>query len=214
MKNIKTYNQFNEEINLKQLVVGGAITAAAATGIYHEIETHDKAGLCDTEILSGKKFKQYDVSTDSHFFDLNVSEEGVISAHWTTTSGSGKNQKTTHHNCITVPKGTTEIYYDTKFFESGTFVSTKYFKGSSLLELKNLTKTEETDTYIIYRGKFFSSVDHVVVNKGHTKGEEWTMNDDKINTYICDKLGNHIYLFGPKGLGGGKFGGAGEGSDY
>ncbi len=214
MRNIKTYKQHNEEISFRNALVGGAIGAIGAAGIYGMIEDHDKANLHDTEVISSTPFKQYSLSADGEGFDLNISTDGIISASWDTREGSGKSSHTVTHNCVTIPDGVSEIWYDTKFFESGVFATGKKFSGSTNVKLSDLDIYEETKTYIIYEGKFLSSIDYIIVNKGHKDGEEFTVSDDNINKYICDDIGSDIYIFGVKSLGGGNFGGGGSGNKF
>jgi hypothetical protein len=148
-------------------------------------------------------------------FNLNFSEDGVISAEWGESSGSGKNRRTEYYKCVTLTNKTTEFWYDTKFFESGNglFASISPIKGGEKIVLSELDIKEETDTYIIYNTGFSSSIDYIIVEKGHTDGEEFTI-QDKIGNWVCDKLGSHIYIFCFKNFGGGKGGGAGSGTKF
>jgi|ERR1035437_320538 hypothetical protein len=211
MKHLKTY----EEMNFKQALIGAAIGTGIGGVVYTTAKNYDKANFSDTYVISGEKFKQYDLMAHGQSFNLNISEDGIISSEWQTSSGSGKNRTTITHNCITIPNiKMKEIWYETKFFKSGVFVSSKSFQGGKKLIISDLSIKEETDTYIVYNGKFFSPFDHIIINKNHTKGEEFTISDDKINKYVCDDIGHNLYLFAAGKLGGGNFGGSGSGSQY
>lgn len=217
MKHIKKYDQFNEEIDIRRALVGGAIgvaAVAASAGVYDVVKNYDKAGLNKKEVVCGKNFKDYDLDAKGESFTLHMSDDGVICSEWETTSSDGKTTQTTSHNCITVPDDTKEIWYHSKFF-GGLFASTKPLSGGKHISLSDMTLKKETSTYTVYAGKFFSTINYVVVNKGHKKGEEFTISDDKIHaTYVCDDIGWNVYIFGVKSLGGGQFGGSGAGSKY
>jgi hypothetical protein len=206
--------QLTEEVNWKKLATGAAMVGAIGLGTILSGPS-DVASLEDTEVIAGKKFKQYSLSAAGESFDINESEDGIMSAEWETESGSGKDRTTTTHNCVTIPnKNITDIWYDTKMF-NGVFVSGKPFAGATHLKLSDLDISDETDTYIIYSGKMFSDIDDIVVNKNHIEGEEFTISDDPLNaTYIVDEIEYNIYLFGVKTMGGGKTGGAGSGASY
>jgi hypothetical protein len=221
MKKIKTYEEFtNEEINLKNALIGTAIGTAALGSVYNTIVNSDKAKLSDTEIVSGNKFKQYDLLAAGQSFDLNVSEDGIITSIWSTTehdtdSEGNDETTTTSHTCITIPNSSiNEIWYESTFL-NGVFASSKPLSGGHKIKISDLDKEKETDTYIIYSGKFLSPFDYIVVNKNHTEGEEYVVSDDKLHaTYVCDNIAPDIYLFGVKKMGGGAYGGGGSGSNY
>ena len=74
---------------------------------------------------------------------------------------------------------------------------------------------DDNPTYTIYQeDRFFGTFDYIIMVKDHTNGEEFKLMDDKIATYVCDKINRDIYIFAVKSLGGGKFGGAGAGSNF
>lgn len=216
MKHIQTYEKFTtEKFNLKKALVGGAIGGLIGTGLYHSSQIYKNAELVDTEIVAGQKFNQYSVIVNGETFELNISDDGVISSSWSESHGSGKNRTTETYNCVTVPKGTTEIWIDTKFFElnNSIFVSTKPLSGGQKIELSKLDIEEKTNTYTVYSGSFFSSIDYIIVDNGHTLGEEFVI-QNKMGNWVCDKIGTHIYIFTLKDFGGGKTGGAGSTSKY
>ena len=59
----------------------------------------------------------------------------------------------------------------------------------------------------------FSSIDYIIMDKGHTSGEEFTI-QNKIGNWICDDIGHNVYIFALKNFGGGKGGGGGSGEKY
>lgn len=213
MKNIKSYDEFNEELNIKNALIGGAIGTALTVGAYQAYKTHDKASLDKVQDLSGEKFKKYNLYANGEIFELYESNDGVITSIWDTEEGNGKDEHTVTHTCVTVPEGMNDVWYDTKFCWT-VYVSGKKFPGAKHINISSLSIDENTDTYTIYDGKFFSAIDYIIVNKGHKSGEEFTLSDDKMNKYICDEISSDIYIFCPKGLGGGDCGGAGAGSSF
>jgi hypothetical protein len=219
MKHLKSYESFdysaNEEINIKKALIGGAFAGIVGTGLYHTSQIYNYAEQEDTEVISGQKFNQYDVYVSGETFDLNISDDGVISAEWSEEHGSGKNRETRQFNCVTIPNETKEIWYDTKTFESGNgvFVSIKSISGGEKINISELSIKEETDTYVIYDTPMFSSIDYIIMDKGHTSGEEFTI-QNKIGNWICDDIGHNVYIFALKNFGGGKGGGGGSGGKY
>lgn len=212
MKHLKAFEPFNEEIDLKKGLLYGGIALAGAVGVNNYIQNYGKASVNDEEILGGEKFVEYSISVVYESFDLRVSEDGIYTAYWTTEEGSGKSKRTVSHTCITVPNGTKVVNYDTKFF-GGCYASIKDFSGSKNINLSDLSVYEETKTYTVLKGGFFSPFDYIIINKGHTDGEEFEMPGSQIAAYFCYKISEKVYLFGTKGLGG-KFGGGGSGGTY
>jgi hypothetical protein len=92
------------------------------------------------------------------------------------------------------------------------FASVDKINGGDRIDINKLSISEETETYIIYETPFFSSIDYIVLNKGHKSGEEFTIHGE-IGKFICDEIGS-TYIFGQKYLGGGSFSGAGGGGEY
>jgi hypothetical protein len=213
MKHLKTQKQLNEEINAKQALKVGAFAGLMGLGIAGSMDTYKNAKKVDIEYVSGQEFKQYDLYVNSENFSLNISEDGIISSKFQKSSGSGKNRTTTTYVNVTIPKGTTEIWHDTKIFEfgNGVFVSSKEIKDGKKIKISDLTVKEDTKTYTIYSTPIFCSIDHIIVNKDHKEGDEFTIGGIP-KTFIWDKISNNVYLFG-FGFGG-KFGGSGAGSEY
>lgn len=211
MKYIKTHEEFNEGFNLKKALIGGAIGASIGLSALHLSEIDGKAKKEDTEVMSGQKFDQFNVYVNSEEFDLNISEDGVITSEWTEEHGSGKNRTTHTYRGATVPKETTDIWVESKFAEmSGSvFVSAKPLQNGNHIRLSDLDIEEQTSTYTIYSGGMFSELNYIIVDNGHVDGEEFTI-DGKIGNWACDKLGSHIYSFTFKNFGGGSGGGAGS----
>lgn len=217
---VKRYDEFvNEEINVKKALIGTAAVGVVGLSAYNTYKNYDIARFDKVETISSNKFKKYDLLANGNSFDLIISEDFVISSHWTEEESDGEDEdgntkyKTVHYYNITIPnQKITEIYVDKKFM-GGLFASSKQFSGSTKIKLNDLHVVEDTQTYTIYGGGIFGVVDYIVVNKGHKEGEEFTMDDDNLKTnYICDHIGADVYLigFGP----GGNFGGGGAGSEY
>ena len=213
MKHLKTHKQLNEEINAKKALKVGAFAGLMGLGIANSIDTYKNAKNVDIEYVSGQEFKQYDLYVNYENFSLNISEDGIISSKFEKSSGTGEKRRTTSYVNVTIPKGTTEIWYDTKIFEfgNGVFVSSNEIKGGKKIKISDLTVKKDTKTYTIYSTPIFSSIDHIIVNKDHKEGDEFTIGGIP-KTFICDKISNNVYLFG-FGFGG-KFGGSGAGSEY
>lgn len=211
MKTIKNYEEFcNEEINLKKALIGGAFAGLMGAGLYHTSQINKFAELEDTEVISNQKFNQYDVFVNGQTFDLNISEDGIISAEWSESSG-----KTSHtYRCVTVPEGISELWIDVEMdAENGIFVSSKPISGCKKISLTDLDVYDETDTYIVYNPGFLSSVDYIIVDKGHKEGEEFKI-QNKMGNWICDQIGSKIYIFSLKDMGGGSSGGGGAEGDW
>lgn len=217
MKHIKYFNNLNpydrthknEGINFKKALVGTAIAGVVGAGIYNTAQISGKAKLSDTEVVSGIKFNQYLVYVMGETFNLNISDDGIITSYWSEQKGTGDDKTTVYYNSITITPDIKKIWYKTKMdMENGLFASKNKIKDGTEIDIKNLKISEETSTYIIYETPFFSSVDHIIVNKGHKSGEEFSI-EGKYGKWFCDNIDN-TYLFGVKSLGNGKFGGAGS----
>lgn len=211
MKNIKNYEDFhNEELNLKKALLGGAIAGVVGSSLYHTSQINKFAELQETEIVGNQKFNQYDVYVNGETFNLNISEDQVISAEWQKKSG-----KTSHtYRCVTLPEGTSEYWVDVEMdAENGIFVSSKPIVGGKKIRLQDLDVYDETETYIIYNPGFLSSIDYIILDKGHKNGEEFKI-EGKMGNWICDQIGSNIYIFSFKSFGGGSSGGAGAEGDW
>ena len=213
MKYLQKFENFeytNEEINLKKALIGGAMAGAIGYGVYHNTQINKFAKLEDTEVISGMKFNQYDVYVNDETFNLNISEDGFISAEWSVTNG-----KHTHtYNCITIPDKTQKIWISSNMdMTNGIFVSGKPISGGESISISDLDIYDQSKTYIIYKSPMFSSVDYIIMNKGHKEGDDFEI-ENKIGKYICDELDSKIYIFAIKSFGGGSMGGAGSGSDW
>lgn len=211
MKNIKNYEDFhNEELNLKKALLGGVIAGVVGSGLYHTSQINKFAELQETEIVGNQKFNQYDVYVNGETFNLNISEDEVISAEWQKKSG-----KTSHtYRSVTLPEGTTDIWIETELdAQNGIFVSSKPLSGAKKMNLSELDVYDETDTYIIYNPGFLSSIDYIILDKGHKNGEEFKI-EGKMGNWICDQIGSNIYIFSFKSFGGGSSGGGGAEGDW
>jgi len=195
----------------KAAMIGG-IGAMGIWGVEDNLKNYDKANIQNVKTIGNEKFKQYSLYASGKSFRLNVGEDGIISAYWTTKSG----KSTIHHTCVTLPDNKIkQFWYDTRIFDAGVYASYKKFEGSTLIKLEDLDLIKSTPTYDIYSGKFFSSIDHIIVNKGYKEGEEFKISDDKIGAYwTCGEIDYNVYIFGLKSLGKGDFEGGGAGSGF
>ena len=206
LQNFQNFEYTKEEINLKKALIGGAMAGAIGYGAYQTSQINKFAKIEDTEVISGVKFNQYDVYVNDKTFSLNISEDGIISAEW--SEKDGKNDKT--YNCITIPDKTQKIWISSNMdMGNGIFVSGKPIPGSESISISDLDIYEQSETYIIYSYSMFSSVDYIIMNKGHKKGEDFEI-ENKIGKYICDELDSKIYIFAFNRLGDGSMGGAGS----
>jgi len=213
---IKNYSEFiesNEKLNWKGALIGAAMAGAVGYGAVEYVQNVGKANLDKVETIGDNNFKDYTLTTTDQVFDLRINDEVMVSSH-SYTSGSGKDETTISVTNIIVPNTVKKIWYHTTVFH-GTYASSKEFPKSKKIEISELKKYKETDTYTIYRTKkFFSPFDYLIVTKGNNKGEEYKLTDSKLGTYVCDKINQRIYVLAIKSLGGGKVGGAGAGSEY
>jgi hypothetical protein len=156
------------------------------------------------------KFNQYDVYVNDKTFNLNISEDGIISAEWSEEDGKNTNI----YNCITIPNKTQKIWISSNMdMDNGIFVSGKPIPGSESISISDLDIYDQSETYIIYESPMFSSVNYIIMNKEHKQGEDFEI-ENKMGKYICDELDSKIYIFTFKSFGDGSMGGAGSESDY
>ena len=81
MKNVKSYQEFtNEEIDFRKVLIGGAVVGGIGIGAYRLNQINKYAELAETEVISGIKFKQYEVYVNDETFELNFSEDGLALA--------------------------------------------------------------------------------------------------------------------------------------
>jgi hypothetical protein len=204
----------NEEISAKKALTVGAVAGLMGLGLYRGIDTYDNAKKSDTEVVSGRTFNQYQLTSNGEFFDINISDDFIICAEWSVSSGSGKHRTTEYYTSVTVAEGTKEIWVDTKFFDTGnsTFVSLKELKNGKKLKLIDLDIVDDEPTFTLYKGGFLSDLDYIIVNKNHKSGEEFEI-EGTWGSFICDEIKHNVYLFW-SATGSGKFGGGGAGSSY
>lgn len=206
--------ELNEEISAKKALTVGAVAGLMGLGLYRGIDTYNNAKKSDTEVVSGRTFKQYQLTSNGEFFDINISDDFIICAEWSVSSGSGKHRTTKHYTSVTVAEGTKEIWVDTKFFDTGnrTFASLKELKNGKKIKLIDLDIVDDEPTFTLYKGGFLSDLDYIIVNKNHKLGEEFEI-EGIWGSFICDEIKHNVYLFW-SATGSGKFGGGGAGSSY
>ena len=214
MNKIKTYEEFNEEVNWANAVTGAATVGVLGLGgaaIYQSIANNNLATNDDKVIVSGQEFNSYTLYSDEDF-DLSVCKDDgfIVSRH------SYKVGKNTHSvTTLNVPKGYDDVYYDNPFFGS-VKASSKKFAGSKHIKISDLDVVESTKDYTIYSGSWFSTFDYIVVdNGGYNKdGVEFKFNDSSLGSWKYYEIDSHVYLFKPYALGGGSFSGGGAGESY
>lgn len=214
MNNIKTYEEFNEEVKWRNVAAGAAtvgVLGLAGNGIYKSIVNNNLATNDDKVIVSGQEFNSYTLYSDE-VFDLSICKaDGFIVSEHSYRSGKHTRSVTT----LNVPKGYDDVYYENPFFGS-VKASSKKFTGSKHIKISDLDVVESTKDYTIYSGAWFSTFDYIVVDNGtyDKDGVEFKFNDNSIGSFKYYEIDNHVYLFKPCGLGGGKFGGGGSGESY
>ena len=188
MKNIKNYNDFcNEEVDMKKLLIGGALVGGLAAGI-NSIDTtpgKSKASYEETELAN---FPEYHVHTAQFFDDnLNISinkNDGVIGTY----RQAGKSSDYS----VTVEEGVSTIYYETSTWGSYIYATTNRndLPSGQQVNLNDLEIVKETSEYKILRvPSFWSSFDYVLVNKGY-KNEENAFEIDGVKyTYFEPNFG-------------------------
>lgn len=118
MKSIKRYSEFNEEINFKKALVGGALATSLVAGSGCSIEKPEVSSI-ETVSEEGQKFEYFELTTKNlEDIQVYVSKNGIIGSNWTIHRGKNNSSYTT----ISVPKGTKRIYYNIKFW-SGDMVA-------------------------------------------------------------------------------------------
>ena len=219
---ITKYDDFtNEELKKSHLMIP-LIAGALAYGGYNaikNIDIDDKAKLNKTEILGKQQFKEYSLYAAGEEFDLTIMGDFIVSHHSyeeTTGSDKDKHTETIEVTNLTMSHMVNYIWYKDKTFGK-TYASVKMFPGSHLIKMSDLKVYEQTPTYTVYTDDdFFTSCPfkYIIVNKNHTKGEEFKLTDNNIGTFVCNRIDKNLYIFGVKSLGGGKMGGGGAGGTF
>jgi hypothetical protein len=223
MKHLKTYETFesidffeyNEEIDFRKglkTVGAAAMAGLVGYGAYDYVKNFGEAVPTKTEVISSQKFKSYRLSKGEPF-EINICENDgyIYSKH-----SYEKDSNTVFVSTLNVPKGSTDIYYDSPFFGLTKASSTK-FSGSHHISIKDLDLKESNENYLIYYGGTWTPFDYIVVDLGNYDGdgEEFTFQDAKISSsWKYYEIDSHIYLFKPYKMGGGTFGGGGSGKNY
>lgn len=214
MNNIKTYEEFNEEVKWRKGLASAAtvgVLGLAGAGIYQSIANNNLATNDSKVIISGQEFNRYTLYSDEDF-DLTICKaDGFIVSKHSYRCGKSSKSVTT----LNVTKGYDDVYYENPFI-GPVKASSKKFTGSKHIKISDLDVLESTKDYTIYSGSWFSTFDYIVVDNGtyDKDGVEFKFNDDSIGSFKYYEIDSHVYLFKPCGLGGGKFGGAGAGEGY
>lgn len=215
MNRIKTYQEFNEEVDWKKVgsTVGtAAVLGLAGGGLYQSIANHNLATNAGHNIVSGQEFNRYTLLSNENF-DLSICKDDgfIVAKH------SYEEDSTTYHvTTLNVPKGHDDVYYQVPFF-GATKASSKKFSGSSHIKISDLDVLESTKDYTIYSGSFFSAFDYIVVDNqsyNDNDGVEFEFEDSSIGSWKYYEIDDEIYLFRPYKMGGGSFGGGGSGEEY
>lgn len=215
MKNIKKYNEYiNEEITLKQGLIGAGIGAAVIGSSYYTMKNNGKAELTDIIEINNNKFKEYTLITTFNNFKLKINEGIIVSKH-NYNEGSGDNKKTINITNLIIPYGIDKIWYYYSLID-GVCATSKEFNKSKMLDINDLRIYKEKPTYTIYKGGFLSPFDYIIVVKNH-KGDDNSIDCQLMDTghiYNCDKINNDIYIFNYVRAGSGDFGGSGAGNEF
>ena len=224
-KEISKFENFNEEINLKNSLIAGVAAATIAGAGIAYVKNYDKANLEKTEKIGQVSFREYSLSALAQGFNVTISNDNVTAAHWDETEDDGEDSegrtktKTVDYYGITVPEGTKEVYVLMKFW-GGFYASTKQFTGADRISLSEKTPTENNSEYTLYNDMgFFSGINYIVVNKKYHDGEEFTLSDIVANKgkqlqskMTVGSIYPDVYIFGyPKGA---EFSGGGAGSEF
>lgn len=222
---IKKYSEFNEELNLKTALISGLSAATMVGAGISYAKNYDKANLEKTEQISNTTFKEYVLSAAAQGFDLTISDDFVIAAHWNEEEDDGEDSKgnrktkTVDYYGIVAPEGTKEVYVLKKFW-GGFYASKKPFTGADKIDLTQKSPSENNAEYSLYNDMgFFSGLNYIIVNKKYNKGEEFTLSDIVANKgkqlqskLTVDALYPDVYIFGHAK--GGEFTGGGSGDTY
>jgi len=206
---ITDFEEYNEKLGWKGallgtgLALGGAIAADAIfnTGVADHIKS---------EVIADQQFKEYNLYAEGEDFTLILNGGFIVAEH-----SYEYEDDTKHLTNIIVPNGTKYIWFKTRFFGS-TYAASKPFPDSHLIKISDLNKREETEFYIIYSGNLLSDFDYVVVLKDtkNMKGKEYKLSDKNIGIHVCHKVNKDLYIFAPKSIGEGEFGGSGASSEF
>ena len=216
MNKIKTYKEFNEEVDWRKLgsTVGtAAVLGGVGAGAYVSIANHNLATNAGHKIVSGQEFNRYTLLSNENF-DLNICEDDgfIVAEH------SYEEDSTTFYvKTLNVPKGHNDVYFQAPFL-GAIKASSKKFSGSSHVKISNLEVKESTKDYIIYYGDSYTPFDYMVVDNqsysGKNDGVEFEFEDSSIGSWKYYEIDDEIYLFRPYKMGGGTFGGGGSGQNY
>lgn len=170
MKNIKNYNDFcNEEINMKKILIGGALIGGIAAGI-NSIDTSPSKSTASYEETELANFPEYYVHT-AQFFDnnLNISINKNDFLIGTKTIAG----KATRYS-VTIEEGVSTIYYKTSTWGGYIYASTNKndLPSGQQININELNVVKETNEYrILEVPSFWSSFDYILVNKGYQNKE-------------------------------------------
>lgn len=188
MKHIKNYNDFcNEEIDMKKILIGGALVGGIAAGI-NSIDTTPGKSTASYEETELANFPEYHVHTAQFFDDnLNISinkNDGVIGTY----RQAGKQSDYT----VTIEEGVSKIYYETSTWGSYIYATTDNSdlpKGQKI-DIDELEIVSETSDYKILKvPSFWSSFEYILVNKGYqNKENEFEINGNRY-TYFEPNFG-------------------------
>lgn len=215
MKNIKKYNEYiNEEITLKQGLIGAGIGAAVIGSSYYTMKNNGKAELTDIIEINNNKFKEYSLITTFNNFKLKINEGIIVSEH-NYDKGSGDNKKTINITNLIIPYGIDKIWYYYSLID-GVCATSKEFNKSKLIDIDDLKVYKQTSTYTIYKGGMLSPFDYIIVVGNH-KGDKNSIDCELLDSgqvYNCDKINDDIYIFNYVRSSSGDFGGGGSGNEF
>jgi hypothetical protein len=195
-----------EEVNWKKAIVGGALAASLATGSGCNLEIPE-ADSIETVERKGRQYQRFSLLTkDLENIDVIVSKNGVVTATWKVN----EDESTSTYQTISVPKGTTKVYYDKKFF-GGLFaditpISDDYF------DMSDYKVTHRQDGLAIKDSRKLFGFNDVAEYNGYMDNScKFTVGTKDFTYYIDDSGSTKMYYIIPSGS---KFGGAGAGSKW
>lgn len=198
MKYISNFNdyQINEEIKLKDAIVGGALAASTILG--SGCEPLPQVRVDDVETINKyqNKFDCLDIATkDREYISIVASEDKVVSCKWKTVSG--KTRKT--HYTLSVPEGTKIVFHGrTGFF--GQALYTKKEISDSFYDLeKDFKFIKDVPGGKIFKADSFLDNTYLFVyDKDYNhKDNLFTANGRSYNVFLEEDFFRDIYFVIP-----------------
>lgn len=195
-----------EEVNWKKAIVGGALAASLATGSGCHLEIPEVDSI-ETVERKGRQYQRFSLLTkDLENVDVIVSKNGVVTATWKVN----EDESTSTYQTISVPKGTTKVYYDKKFF-GGLFADITPI-SDDYLDMSDYKVTHRQDGLAIKDSRTLFGFNDVAEYNGYMDNScIFTVGTKDFTYYVDDSGSTKMYYIIPSGS---KFGGAGSGSKW